>query len=304
MPKLSPLEIDAINHQKLINQELANLCRMDEDDGVVSKIEKLIGEGAEVCYQNSKPLYNATKKVNFRTIYKLIDHGALNDPMAINYIASICNYRNFKKNEEKFFALIDHCIELNGFDITYFVPYINTMFLHGQAAKTNLLITKYKLSSAQIIDCVYERVIFEIINNGHEPILEYIERNRDWISQTVFDTAVASGEYKVLKYLLSKNLGIEPQESALNKAIYDGSTEILDLLKSWGYPLKKNPNYLRQACRSFYTKGKKAFEYLMNNGFSLTDTYDGMTIAQNAERDGNKPLLDYLYYLETGILRS
>jgi len=298
MSKLSILEIEANNHQKLINRELANLCRL-KDDGVLSKIELLIKDGAEVCSQNSKPLYNATRTQNFRLIYLLIDNGALNDPIAKNYIASICDYRNFKKHEEEFFKLIDHCISLTGFDMEYLTPYVNTTFLHGQPQKTNLLIKKYSLTPAKIVGCVYERAIFEIINNGHENTLAYIERYRNWITQSVFDTAIAGGEIKVLKYILSKNLGFTPQESGILKAIYDGNIEVLEVLKTWGYSLKKDPNFLKQACRSFFFNRKASLEYLFKNGFSLLDTYDGRSIYENAVIDDNKPLLEYLNSIKT-----
>ncbi len=301
MPKLSQLEIDANYRQKLINKELCDLCRLpDGDGGILGKIELLIRDGAEVTCLNSKPLYNATRKQNFKLIYKLIEYGALNDPIAVSYIASICDYRNFKKNEGQFWELIDHCISLKGFDIQYFVPYVNTMFLHGEAQKTNMLISKYSLTPTDIVGCVYERVIFEIINNGHENTLAYIERYRSWINQSCFDSAISGGEVKVLKYILSKNPGFEPQESAVCKAIYDGNTDVLDALKGWGYALKKDPSYLKQACRAFYFKGKKALEYLLSNGFSLSDTYDGRTVYENAVIDGNTPLIDYLEALEAG----
>lgn len=295
MPKLSLIEAEANNHQKLINNDLANLCKLPDSDGdILNKIEQLLLSGAEAVYCNGKPLYNATRKLNFKTVYKLIEYGALQEPNAKNYIASICDYRNFSKNEEKFFNLIDFCIEKTGFDIAYFIPYINTMFLHGQPQKTNILISKYGLKPKQIIDEVYERVIFEIINNGHENTLAYIERYREWINQSCFDTAISGGETKVLKYILSKDMGFVPQESSICKAIYDGYTDVLDTLKEHGYALKKEPAYLKRACRSFLTNGKKAFEYLIQNGFSLTDCYDGKTVYENAVIDGNRPLLEYL----------
>lgn len=295
MPKLSPIEIEANNHQKLLNKDFADLCRLPDSDGaILSKIEMLLNSGAEINCFNSKPLYNATRSLNFKLIYLLIKYGALNSPLAVNYIASICDYRNFKKNEEAFFELIDHCISIKGFDMAYFVPYINTMFLHGQAQKTNLLITKYNISASDIVNCVYERVIFEIINNGYENTLSYIERYRNWITQSCFDTAVSSGDIKALKYILAKNLGFEPSQSALLKVIYDGNTEVLEVLKLWGFGLKKDLVYLKQACRAFYSKGKTSLEYLLKNGFSLQDTYDGKSIYQNAVADNNTPLINYL----------
>ena len=295
MPKLTPLERELIAKQKQLDEELIEIAKQKDKKGeLLARASQLLDEGAFVNAGGGKPLYFAARKQNYPLLYLLIDNGALSLPIAKNYIASICDYRGFDKSEEAFFALIDYAISITGFDKAYLIPYINCMFLHGRHQKTYRLTDVYGLKPREIVGEVYERVIFEIINNNHMETLEYIEGYRDWINRACFDTAISGGEAKVLAYMLFNGRYFEPAESSVCKAIYDGYTEILDLLRSNGFDLGKNPLYLKKACRTFYYNGEKALIYLLNCGFSLRDRYDGKTVYENAIADENTPLLEFL----------
>lgn len=288
-------EIFANELQKSKDKRLIELCRTRDRRGkLLEEIKELMDNGADITARNYRALYFATREHNFPLIDLFIDRGALTSPIARSHLAAICDYGDFSaEKEEKFFVMLDRAIENTGMDLEYFIPYINCMFLHGRYTDAVALSDKYGIGVQQIVDVIYPRVIFEMIDSGYMDAINFIEQHRDWIDRSTFISAVSSGETKVVKYILSRKLLPLPMND-IERAVYDGYTDVLDLLLEHGYRFIGNEKLLANACRSFFSNGSKSLEYLLEHGYSLTDSYDGMTVYEHAVRDDNRPLLEYL----------
>lgn len=134
----------------------------------------------------------------------LIRKGILKYPLAAGYIASMCEFGDFETYRKQFFEVIDKAMTITGFSLDYFVPFFNMALVHGDAEDAKAVADKYGVSYKQVADCVYERIIFEIIENDATDSLTFIESYRNWINEKVLGVAVSAGNLKVAEYICLK----------------------------------------------------------------------------------------------------
>lgn len=258
-------------------------------------IDTLIENGADLSYNNSKALYFATKQLKFELIKYLINNGALKDPIAKTYISNMCEYKGFNDAVEKqFFEILDIAHSKTGDYMMLFTPYINNMAVNGRLDKLRNLMKRYYLTESEIVSVIYIRIIFEIIKHGYLDILTLIEKHNDFKDQGSLDLCVSTGEAHVLEYLLFNSKFTTPSDDAVAKAIYEGYFNVLIMLELNGYDFSKKSIFLEKACRAVNSKGAGSIEFLLERGYSLTDSYKGKTILEHAIEDKNSPLQEYL----------
>jgi hypothetical protein len=279
--------------QKALNELLVAECKSPYAN--LDSVRTLLENGAEVGFKYAEPLRWAVKRMNFDLIKFLIKNGALQTEIAYTYLAQMCNQNFDDKDEPVFFEILDMAHRADCDYMTLFTPYINQMAVHGRLDKLRALQRRYYLTEAEIAGAVERRVIFEVVIQNHDEMLAFIERHQNWFDQESFDLAVDSGEWIVLEHLLKNGVYFEPSDKAVAKAVYDGCLEILDMLLECGYDFLHKPVFLEKACRAAYSRGTRSLEYLLRHGgYTLTDSYNGKTVLENAEFDRNVPLLEYL----------
>lgn len=264
----------------------------------LDSVRTILSSGADINYKYSEPLRWACKLHNFMLVKFLIGHGALDAPIARTYIAQMCDHKFTDQLEPAFFEILDTAHSKSGDYMALFTPYINNMAVHGRLDKLRSLQKRYYLTEAEIVNVIERRVIFEIVLHNHDEILAFIERHKNWCDAESFESAVDSGEWIVLEHIIQKGGYIAPSDKAVAKAVYDGNFEVLDMLHGCGYDFGRKPLFLEKACRAAFSKGTKSLEYLLKRGYSLSDSYNGKTVLQNAEKDKNEPLLAYLHSID------
>ena len=292
MPDMA--KIQALNEQKQRDEKLIELTKSGFTNA--AEIRLALSEGANVHAKGSRAMLNACKKFNYDVIKTLIEFGALSMQIARKYLGSLCDYRGFDKTDkESYFSILDDAIELTGRDDDYFEPYLNNRAAVGDTESLAVFKTRFGLSDDYIARHIYPRIIFEIINNGHEDMLAYISSHRQWIDQTCFDSAVAGGEEAVLMYIIDHSELYVPSRQAVATALFAGRVGVLDMLSDIGYDFENgNEFFLEKACRATMTTGMAPLEYLLAHGYKLTDSYRGKTVLENAVADGNFKLAQYL----------
>lgn len=282
------------DRQKALGELLVSECRAAEPN--LESLETMLYSGADVCFSHAKALYWAAKELKFETVRFLIRHGALAEPIAASYVAKMCDNKGFDEQcEPAFFEILDYCRDkVGGGYMQLFEPYINGMAVSGRMDKLRALMKRYYLTEAEVVGCIYIRIIFEIVLNADDEMLAFINRHAQWMDQSAFDLAVSSGDWLVLEYIIGKVGCMTPGETAVAQAVYAGSFAVLDILLHHGYSFSRNPLYLKKACRAAFTDNCAAVDYLLKHGYTVADTYDGRSILQNAERDGNEALKTYL----------
>lgn len=231
--------------RKALNKEYLDLCKQKDRKGLlVAEVEDVLAKGADIDAGGCKAMYLAVKNHNFSLIYMLIRKGILKYPLASGYIASMCEFGDFEMYRSQFFEVIDKAVSITGFSIDYFVPYFNMALVHGDADDAKTVADKYGIGYKEVADCIYERIIFEIIENDAKQSLAFIEEYREWINEKVLGTAVSAGNEKVTEYILSKKQ-LTPPVSAICDAVFNGYRGTLELID---VPL--TPQVLRNAAVS------------------------------------------------------
>lgn len=267
-------------------------CRAEEPN--FDTLRTMCLNGADVCYRHAAALHWAAKLNRFSLVSFLVDNGVLHEPVSRSIIANMCNNKGFSEQDEpQFFEVLDSVRRAAGDGgIDIFVPYINSMAVLGKLDKLRVLMKRYFLTEAEVAKAVYIRIIFEIILNAHDEMLEFINKHVDWQNQTALDLAVSGGDWVVLEYLLKcGKVKPEPSEKAVAQAIFTGSTEVLDMLMSCGYSFEHNPQLLKKACRAAFNDGGRMFKYMLAHGYSPADIYDNRTVRENAVVDGNAAII-------------
>lgn len=270
-------------------------CRAPEPN--FDTLRTMCLNGADVCYKHAAALHWAAKLNRFSLVSFLVDNGVLNEPVSRSIIANMCNNKGFgEENESEFFEVLDNVRRVSGSaDIDIFVPYINSMAVQGRLDKLRALMKRYFLTEAEVAKSVYIRIIFEIILNAHDEMLDFINAHLDWQDQTALDLAVSGGDWVVLEYLIkSGKVKLEPSEKAVSQAIFTGSAEVLDMLLSCGYSFNRNPEFLKKACRAAFNDGGRMLKYMLAHGYTVRDVYDGKTLRENARIDGNTAALEII----------
>ena len=281
--------------QRALNDLLVAECKSPYAN--LDSVRTILDSGADIHYKFSEPLRRAAKRHNFELVKFLIANGALAGaatPIAWTYLAQICDHKFSDKIEPQFFEILDLAHSKNGDYMSLFTPYINYMAVHGRLLKIRSLQHRYYLTEAEIVSVIDRRVIFEIVINNHDEMLAFIERHKNWYDRESYETAVDSGEWIVLEYLLQKNGYVKPSDKAVAKAVFDGHIIILDMLYNCGYDFERKPVFLEKACRAAFSRGTKSLEYLLRRGYALNDEYNGKTVLENAIDDRNTPLLEFL----------
>ncbi|MCL2061213.1 MAG: hypothetical protein FWH03_01120 [Firmicutes bacterium] len=261
----------------------------------LDSVKTLLQSGADVQYKYSEPLRRAAKNQNFELIKLLINHGALTDaPIARTFLAQICDHKFNEKIEPAFFEILDMAHSKTGDYMSLFTPYINSMAVHGRLDKLRCLQKRYYLTESELAGVIERRVIFEIVLNNHDEILEFIEKHKNWYVQESYDMAVDSGEWIVLERLIKVGGYVKPSDKAVAKAVFDGHFAVLDMLFNCGYSFERKEIFLEKACRAALSRGTRSLAYLTQHGYALSDKYMGKTILEHAIDDKNLPLLDYL----------
>ncbi len=263
-------------------------CRADQPN--YDTLRTMCLNGADVCYKHAAALHWAAKLNRFSLVSFLVDNGALNEPVSRSIIANMCNNKGFcDENEPEFFEVIDAVRRKTGdADTDIFVPYINSMAVQGKLEKLRALMKRYYLTEAEVANAVFIRIIFEVILNAHDEMLEFINKHVNWQNETALDLAVSGGDWVVLEYLInSGKVKAEPSEKAVSQAIFTGATEVLDILLHCGYNFGHNMQFLKKACRAAFNDGGRMLRYMLEHGYKATDVYDGNTARENARIDGN-----------------
>lgn len=267
-------------------------CRADEPN--FDTLRTMCLNGADVTYRHAAALHWAAKLLRFPLVSFLIDNGVLREPMSRSIIANMCNNKGFsEENEPEFFAVLDDVRRVSGDAGTdIFVPYINSMAVSGRLDKLRALMKRYYLTEAEVAGSVFIRIIFEIILNAHDEMLEFINKHVDWQNQSALDLAVSGGDWVVLEYLLKNGkVKATPSENAVGQAVFTGSTEVLDILLNCGYSFNRNPQLLKKACRAAFNDGGRMLAYMLEHGYTVFDKYDGRMLRENAALDGNNAAL-------------
>lgn len=257
MPK-SAAELFAKEKQKELNKKFLDLCKQKDGKGLlIADIDNAIAEGADVAASGCKAMYLATKNHNFALIDFLIDHGILDSPLSRGYLASMCDFGEFAKIEDKYFEELDKAIAITGFSMDYLIPYINCSFVHGNHDKALMLSEKYPVSRSQIVENIHIRIIFEMIENDLVDGLAIVNGYRDWMDEKTLGVAVSGGNDKVIEYMLAKKDLIAPINSVCD-AVYQGYISTLELIE-----IKPNPTYRKNAEIS---KNPEMLDYLLKRG--------------------------------------
>jgi hypothetical protein len=258
-------------------------------------IESVLQNGADIDYNNSRPLYWAAKQHKFELVKFLLNRGASAKDIALTYISTMCDFKGFTEAmEPQFFEILDVAHSKTGGYMTLFTPYINSMAVAGRTDKLRALMSRYYLTEREVAEAVYIRIIFEIIMKNCDEMLEFIEKHKSWMSQSSFDLCVSTGEWIVLEHFITNSDFRTPSVAAVGQAVYEGYFEVLDILDKTGYSFAHKPLLLEKACRAAYSKGTKSLEYLLKRGYSLRDRYNGKTISEHALEDNNAPLCEFL----------
>lgn len=225
MPK-STAELFAKEIQKELNKSFIELCKSKDKGLVLADIDTLVSQGAHVTASGCKAMYLAVKNHNFELIDYLMSKSILDNALARGYLAAMCDFGDFSKVEDKFFERIDKAIEYTGFCVDYIVPYVNTAFLHGEHDKALTLSDKYPVSRTQIVELLYTRIIFEMVEKELVDGLAIVNGYRDWMDEKTLGVALSSGNVKVIKYILAKK-NIAPPIEAVCDAIFQGYRDAL-----------------------------------------------------------------------------
>lgn len=256
MPK-STAELFAKEIQKELNKSFIELCKSKTKGLILADIDSLVAQGAQITASGCKAMYLAVKNHNFELIDYLVSKGILVNPLARGYLAAMCDFGDFAKVEDKFFARIDKAVECTGFSIDYIVPYVNTAFLHGEHDKALALSDKYPVSRTEIVDTLYPRIIFEMIDKDLVDGLAIVNGYRDWMDEKSLGIAISSGNVKVIRYILAKKKIAAPVSSVCD-AVFQGYRDALDAIE-----LKPNPALIKKAQSS---KDAGMVEYLKGRG--------------------------------------
>lgn len=278
--------------EKTLGELFVAECRADEPN--FDTLRTMCVNGADVCYRHAAALHWAAKANRWSLVSFLIESGVLREPVSRSIIANMCNNKGFTEEDEpRFFSVIDDVRRVSGdAGIDIFVPYINSMAVAGRLDKLRTLMQRYYLTEAEVAKSVYVRIIFEIILNAHDEMLEFINAHVDWQNQSALDLAVGNGDWVVLEYLLQQGkVAPAPGENAVGQAIFGGATEVLDMLLGCGYSFAKNPQFIKKASRAAFNDGGRMLAYMFRHGYSPSDVYDGKTVRENAVADGNTAAL-------------
>lgn len=270
-------------------------CRADSPN--FDALRTMCLNGADVCYRHATALHWAAKLKRFSLVSFLIDNGVLREPVSRSIIANMCNNKGFTEEDEaEFFAVLDDVRRVSGGEgIDIFVPYINSMAVVGRLDKLRALMKRYYLTESEVAKAIYIRIIFEIILNNRDEMLDFVNKHVDWQDQAALDLAVSGGDWVVLEYLLkSGKVKATPSEKAVAQAIFTGSAEVLDMLLASGYSFGHNPQFLKKACRAAFNDGGRMFNYLLMHGYSVSDVYDGRSVRENAVIDGNTAIVNLI----------
>lgn len=278
---------------KALGDMLSSECKNPNSDE--STLEPIVSAGADVCYAFSKPLKFAAKALNFKAVNYLLKEGALKLAMSYKYVSQMCESKGFNDSfEPQYFELIDYCVTHGGNLNDMLTEYINYSANRGRMDRLEFLMNKYSLSPDFVADNVHIRIIFDLILNAHDAVLQFVSAHRQWVSQESFDLAVYSGDWVVLEYFLHNSSYRKPSPEAVAQSIFTNSFPVLDMLIAEGFSFNKNPFYLKKACRAALGGDVSALTYLLKRGYSVNDKYDGATIKENAEKDGNTAVLEFL----------
>lgn len=280
---------------KTLGELFVSECRAPEPN--FDTLRTMCLNGADVCYRHATALHWAAKNNKFPLVVFLIDNGVLREPVSRSIIANMCNNKGFNEEcEPQFFEVLDNVRRVSGGgDIDIFVPYINTMAVQGRMDKLRALMKRYYLSESEVATSIFIRIIFEVILNAHDEMLDFINKHVDWQSRTALDLAVSNGDWVVLEYLLkSGKVAPVPGENAVGQAVFTGATEVLDILLHCGYSFNRNPQFLKKACRAAFNDGGRMLTYMLGHGYTVLDKYDNRTLRENAIIDGNTAALAVL----------
>lgn len=256
MPK-SQAELFAKEIQKELNKSFIELCKRKSGGLLLADVDAVVAQGADITASGCKAMYLAVKNRNFALIDYLIERGILDSPLARGYLAAMCEFGEFAKIEDEFFARIDRAIQLTGFSPDYLAPYVNTSFVHGEQDKALMLDKKYPISRTELVGLLYGRIIFEMVEADLVDGLAIVNGYRDWIDEKSFGEAISSGNVKVIKYMLERKQ-LTPPIGAVTDAIFHGYKAALDLIE-----IEPNPYYRKVAASA---KDSTMTEYLRGRG--------------------------------------
>ncbi len=285
----------AKERKKAFGDLLINECKASEPN--YAAINALIENGADVTYQNAKCLMWASKRLDYKLIKFLVRSGVLECKVAINYIADTCNKKGFTDEKEaEFFEVLDEIKRTSDVDyLAIFTPYINAQAVSGKIEKLRKLMARYYLTEAEIVSCIYTRIIFEVVLHEHEEVLKLINAHNKWMNEENFNLAVRTGDWVTLEYMLEKGVYFTPEETAISAAVMGGFFEVLDLLIANGFTFGEKPIFLKKACRAVFGEtGLTAVKYLFEHGYTQNSRYDGADVRANAVKDDNVVLLEFL----------
>lgn len=289
-----------IKQQKLEKERLKALGDLLIDECKASytnmdSIETILQSGADIDYKNSKPLYWACKLHKFDLVKYLINKGATLEGISRTYLATMCDYKGFNDElEPEYFGILDMAHTKSGDYMALFTPYINAMAVQGRLEKIKQLQARYFLTEYEIVECIYIRIIFEMVLNEKYEMLSYVGRHKKWINQESYDLAVSSGEIVVLNYMIDAGAIYIAGDTAIAQAVYEGYFDVLNVLIERGYKFLRKELFLEKACRAAYSKGIGSFRFLLRHGYTPSDIYKGKTILDHARTDSNQPLIEYL----------
>ncbi len=282
---------------KALGDLLAKECKSKSDDvdGNIESVENILHSGADINYKNSQPLYFACKLHKFKLVKYLIDKGASVSGIARSYISTMCDYKGYSDElEPQFFSILDTVHIKTGDYMGLFTPYINSMAVEGKKDKLSALAKRYYLTDYEVASVIHTRIIFEMVKNEQDEMLEYVTTHRKWINKDTFELAISTGETEVLVFMIESGQYFEPSDEAISKAVYEGFFESLNALILCGFDFNKKEVFLEKACRATLTRGTKNIEYLLSNGYTVNDMYKGKTIMCHAQQDKNEPLIAFL----------
>lgn len=261
----------------------------------LKKAEEILESGADVNYKKSRAIYFAVKNYNFAFIKLLIRYGALESDLSRKYIAAMCEKGGFNdKREDAFFEILDIAAAKTGFDAEYLAPYINMTLVAGRVDKLCRAAEKYSLSLPRAMSLVRLMIIFEAVNLNRHDSLKLIDVYIDWTEGAV-DIAAATGQDNVLDYILSHNGKLTPSKESIARAISAGHASILKVLSR--YEIDVNDEFfVKTACRAF-GRFPEPLKFLTEIG-AIKIGYDGKSVFENAQLEGNAELLAHLRTLK------
>jgi len=271
----------------------------------IDALRSMLKEGAEVTYNNSKPIFVAAKELKFDVVNFLIEKGALKCPIAFSYVSKMVDFKGYKDelHEEVYFSLLDTLIALDPSQKHKILEsYINAMCVQGKLPKLLNMLARFNISHYEVANIVSPRIICEVVVREHFDILAFIEMHNKWITQEALDSAVRSNEWLTLEYILKHSDLRIPNEKAVGEAIYAGHFEVLHILEKIGYNFYKqvtgkdgaHPLFLERAARSAMFNNTNGIKFLFEHGYGPSDSYNGKTLVENAIDDKNFKLLEWL----------